>query len=730
MSKRRNRKRSGRIAREDYRQGGRVGYQVGGAFEIEELERLRREQDRENNRQTLIDRPDVNGGGSKGQTEYNQNYGYTPSTTSTQSTTTETPTTTPFSGVAPAALSQAQLEREQRLQEAGARTAQIATGEIPLPETAQAQATLMGEKQPGETEEQFQARIAGTEIQPTEKLFMPSRDEISSEQFAIDADRQRKLDVAGPAEVVELPEEAKIQAAKIGADEIIKVPTEAIVETAQGNVSTEVTDALAKAAGVERVAPIEGAEVEIIPGALTERVIGTISPEAKAQAAVIGGTTLAKVTRAKKQLRNAGLSEADITELGNDPETLEARLMEFTEAERGIIEGLPEEALVSNQIDSLLKGIEEGKIPSWAAPAVASVEQMLAQRGMSASTVGRDALINTIIGAAIPIAQSNAQAIQASVSQQKSIEAQQNIRQAELNQQVAMQNANQVFQMDMAQFNADQQTALSNSKFLQTVSIQEANFDQQATVQNAALMAQLNIAEADQNTKLGIENARAFLQMDMANLSAEQQANVLTAQLEQQRVLSNQSAENARLQFNATSENQVNQFMANLSTNIALNNAQRMDAMAQFNTTQKNQAFAQQFQANIDADKFNSQLAAQVEQFNAQQQFARDQFNAQNSLVIEQSNVQWRRDITKADTAIQNQINMQNAQNSFAMSQAAQAQLWQELRDEFDYIFKASENAENRKTNIAVAGMQGGEGAAYKRDSWMNNLTKVINTFG
>ena len=30
MAKRRNRKRSGGIAREDYRQGGRVGYQVGG----------------------------------------------------------------------------------------------------------------------------------------------------------------------------------------------------------------------------------------------------------------------------------------------------------------------------------------------------------------------------------------------------------------------------------------------------------------------------------------------------------------------------------------------------------------------------------------------------------------------------------------------------------------------------------------------------------------------------
>ena len=38
-----------------------------------------------------------------------------------------------------------------------------------------------------------------------------------------------------------------------------------------------------------------------------------ISPEAKATAAKVAGTSLAKITRAKKQLRNAGLSEEDIT---------------------------------------------------------------------------------------------------------------------------------------------------------------------------------------------------------------------------------------------------------------------------------------------------------------------------------------------------------------------------------------------------------------------------------
>ena len=44
---------------------------------------------------------------------------------------------------------------------------------------------------------------------------------------------------------------------------------------------------------------------------------------------------------------------------------------------------------------------------------------MLAQRGLSASTVGRDNLFNAIIQSAVPLAQANAQAIQANVAQTK-----------------------------------------------------------------------------------------------------------------------------------------------------------------------------------------------------------------------------------------------------------------------------------------------------------------------
>jgi len=492
-----------------------------------------------------------------------------------------------------------------------------------------------------------------------------------------------------------MPED--MDAAQITKDELDIVDTEAQVDTAQGTLSD---GAIAEAAGVDRVAPTEGADVNIQEGAIAERVKGTLSPEAKATAARNAGTDLARVTRAKKQLRNAGLPEDAIAELGNDPEALENKLTQFTEQERGIIAGLPEEALVSNQIDSLLSGMEEGEIPAWAKPAVASVEAMLARRGLSASSVGRDNLFNAIIQSAIPLAQSNAQAIQQSVAQQRSIEAQTAEANAKRKQEVTLNNARSVFQLDMAQFSADQQTSLANSKFLQTVSLTEANADQQSILQNAALMSQANIAEANFNQQAQIQNAKNFLAMDMANLNAEQQSNVLRAQQTQQRLLSNQAATNAAAQFNAASENQTNQFMASLNAQVEQYNVSQMNTMEQFNATQANAAAARDANRQADLNKFNTQLATQIDQFNSNQDFARNQWNAQNQAVVEQSNTQWRRQINTANTAMQNQINAQNAQNAFAMSQTAQSFLWQEIRDQADYDFRASENEKNRISQL------------------------------
>jgi len=525
-----------------------------------------------------------------------------------------------------------------------------------------------------------------------------------------------------------IAETAQIQApAQLTAQQAVaaQAATPTTITGAEGQVSTE---AIAAAPTVEQVAPIQAEPVEIKQGALTERVVGTLSPAAMATAAQAGGTSLSRVTRAKKQLRNSGLSEANIIELGNDPETLETKLTEFTEAERGIIAGLPEEALVSNQLDSLLTGIENGQIPTWASPAVAAVEQMLAQRGLDASTVGRDALLNTIIQSALPIAQSNAQAIQSSFSQDKNLEAQIEIKNAEFRQQTALSNADKVFNLNLAQFNADQQTALSNSKFLQTVSLTEANNKQQAAIQNAVLTSQINLAQADINQKNQIQNAQAFLQMDLSNLSNEQQSIIVQAQQQQQTLLSNQAAANAASQFNATSVNQTNQFMSSLASQVDQYNVGQQNAVSQFNAQQSNAQRALEFQIGADISKANATMVNNISQFNAQQDFERDKFNVTNAQAIEQSNLAWRRQANTINTAAQNAINQQNAQNAFQMSSQAQAFLWQELRDQANYSWQSSENDQNRKAQLYAQALANEGGSSSNWSTNLNSITTVLNT--
>ena len=339
-------------------------------------------------------------------------------------------------------------------------------------------------------------------VTPSDPQLERARELAAQDVKIPDAEKVELGPMATAQQIAERDKLIAAQVEKIAQAETPQALTAAQMEAAQITETPEVVaarseirdESLAKAAKVDRVAPIEGVEVEIPEGALAERVVGTISEAAKATAATNAGTSLARITRAKKQLVKAGLTGEQINEIGNDPEALEDKVADFSEEERGIIEGLPEEALVSTQLNGLLEGIENGEIPPWARPAVAQVEQMLAARGISASTVGRDNLFNAIIQSALPIAQSNAQAIQQSVAQQKDIEFKTAESNAQRLQQTALTNAQNVFNMDMAQFSADQQTTLFNSKFMQTVALTEANFDQQAAVQNAIMMSQANLA--------------------------------------------------------------------------------------------------------------------------------------------------------------------------------------------------------------------------------------------
>jgi hypothetical protein len=110
--------------------------------------------------------------------------------------------------------------------------------------------------------------------------------------------------------------------------------------------------------------------------------------------------------------------------------------------------------------------------------------------------------------------------------------------------------------------------------------------------------------------------------------------------------------------------------------------------MKQFNAQSANAAEARRVGIEADLNKANAAMANQINSQNAQLDFNRQQFNAANALAVAQSNVNWRRQANTADTAAANQVNQQNVQNAFQLSSQAQAFLWQELRDQADYDFK------------------------------------------
>ena len=595
-------------------------------------------------------------------------------------------------------------ERRERLLRTGRGAEMIAAGEIP-PELL-----------PGADLTKVDPTAAGTE---TEAVAIDERTGIIAEQ----ADAPGAEDVSTVEETATTRDPTRIGPASYDA----AVTGAATAEAAEGVVSdkAELTeDEIAKAADVTDVGAIEGADVEIPVGALQEAITGKLSDEAKSTAAQNTGSSLRKLSRAKKQLRKAGLTEDQIAEVGDDIESLEDRLDDFTEDQRGLIAGVDKDILVDAQMNRLLDGMENGEIPLWAQPAVGKVEQMLAARGLSASSIGRAELTNAILQSALPMAQSNASALQNAATQQRDIEARESEANTQRRQQTALTNAQNVFQMDMANFTVEAQRLASNSKFMQTVGLTEATNDQQAAVQNAVIQAQVNLAEADAITKLTAQNAQAFLQMDMSNLSNNQQANMVTSQQQQQALLSNQAATNASRQFNATSENQTNQFMESLGAQVAMSNTQQLNAMKQFNAQSENAAEARRVGIEADLNKANAQMVNAINSQNQQLDFNREQWNKANEQAVLQSNAEWRRKANLANTAAQNAINQQNAQNAFNLSSSAQSFLWQELRDQADFDFKWANSEAEREANALIAAIGNEAGAA---ENWSTNLNNIRN---
>jgi hypothetical protein len=349
------------------------------------------------------------------------------------------------------------------------------------------------------------------------------------------------------------------------------------------------------------------------------------------------------------------------------------------------------QATVQGQLEGLMAQFEGGATPEWAAGAMRAATATMAARGLGASSLAGQAVVQAAMESALPIAAADAQTIaqfeaqNLSNRQQRAMLAAQQ-RAAFIGQefdqafQARVINASKISDVANINFTAEQQVALENSRIANTMNLQNLNNSQALVLAEAGALANLDIQNLSTRQQAAVQNAQNFLAMDMQNLSNRQQTDLFKAQQRVQALFTDQAARNAARQFNASSQNQVDQFFASLSAQTSQFNATQTNAQSQFNAGQRNT----------------------IERFNAEIRNQRDQFNAQNRLVIDQSNAQWRREVATANTAAVNRANELNATALLGVSQSAYNNLWQYYRDNMEWAWTSAENERERTVNIAI----------------------------
>ena len=347
---------------------------------------------------------------------------------------------------------------------------------------------------------------------------------------------------------------------------------------------------------------------------------------------------------------------------------------------------------VKAQLEGLMEDFEGGGSPAWAAGAMRQATATLAARGLGASSMAGQAIVQAAMEAALPIAQADAATIAqferdnlSNRQQTTMLAAQQraDFLKVEFDQkfQSRVMNASKISEIANLNFTADQQINLENARIVATADLSNMSAKNAKTMADAANMAAMDFKNLDNKQQASVLNAKAFLDMDFKNLDNNQQVQVFKNQTRANVLLSDQAAVNAAKQFNATSENQSEQFFTNLREQVSQFNASQENAMEQFNAGEANAI-----------DKFNQEIVNQ-----------RDQFNAQNALVVAQSNAVWRREIATESTAATNRANELNAASVLDMSNQAYSNLWQEHADQMEWAWTSSDNERDRQNAVTLS---------------------------
>ena len=509
-------------------------------------------------------------------------------------------------------------------------------------------------------------------------------------------------EVANRAYNTALPTGGKVVASGIG------VTSNQIIGSGSGQVSTTAPTASTTTAGTSTAAGVTKTDAATVdPDMVTAKakdaltgvdpVTGEVSAGAMVDPATGSETSVSGLTAAKGTgilMNNPAQRKLEQGELVSGVANA-ATAAKFTEQIQAATATPTKKATVQGQLEGLMDDFEGGATPSWAAGAMRAATSAMAARGLGASSLAGQAVVQAAMESALPIAQSDAATTAAFEAQNLSnrqeramLSAQQRAAFIGMEFDQAFQsrvmNASKVSDIASMNFSAEQQVGLENSRIANTVNLQNLNNSQALVMAEAAALSQMDMANLSNRQQAAVMNAQNFMAMDMKNLDNAQQTNMFKAQAIQQALFTDQAATNAAKQFNATSQMQVDQFFANLQTQTQQFNASQENAQNQFNAGEEN---AQ--------GRFNSELKNQ-----------REQFNAKNRLVIDQNNVQWRREVATANTQAINRANELNAKSVLDMNETAMNNLWQYYSDSMEFAWQSAENERDRGNKLAQIKLQ------------------------
>ena len=527
--------------------------------------------------------------------------------------------------------------------------------------TGKAAEGMAGNKKQDFQPKDIKTDAAGKPVAPTIENIQPVTMEASSDEF---------ISSAG----------APSQAAQVTAQQAGPAATAAAPEKAEFEEITATTTAADTAEALKKLAPAQG----------------TVSEQAQVTAETMEPTDTA-LAEAKAAEGVARQVQAPAARKAEEGEMVPGPAVDMTRVETELAKAqaaqgtVTEEMTVQGQLNKLLADFDAKQPPPWAAASMRSVTAILAERGLGASSLAGQAIIQATMESALPIATADAATYREMESQNLSNRQQTAMLLAQQRAQFLGQEFDQEFQTrvlnaakvaDIANmnFSANTQIALENARLAQTMDLANLSNKQAVLMAQLAQISNLELTNLNNRQQAAVLNAQAFLQMDMQNLANEQQTEMFKAQSTIQSIFTDAAAENAAKQFNSASKLQNDQFFSSLAAQVAQFNAQQQNAMTQFNVEQANA----------------------VATFNAQQQNIRDQFNAENSRIIAQSNAEWRRQITLTNTQAEQRAAEINAQNALEITKLEYNNEWQSYRDDIEMAWKTAENEAERDNQIAL----------------------------